>query len=377
MEDPFAPSLGDLEHAYRQHDPRLAGHQRAEAVVVTSEGITVLCTRSSQGEGESTWLAQLNDDGTDRWAKTMAPELGTGRALVDLVDGSFVVVGDIRRSEIEYEAVAFRLAPDGEVITKGTFGPRGVTGLTAATRLVGGSIVGGGTARWHGWLIEADNTLRASSEFLLEDMDDVVGVASREGGGFAVAAARATSTTQLGMTSVLAFAADREVEWRTDLPLQGHGEPAALVAVPGGDLAMVGHRSVGASRAAGLWVVRMSAATGNVLWEQDLGAMGEDRRGRAIAALADGGVIIVGDASYQGRRSLRAVRLSADGDVLWKRSFEGERLDIAHGLAATDDGAVVLVGSTTTEDADRTAACVLRLGSDGSPVWDRVLDVAG
>lgn len=282
VENPFAPSLDDLEQAYRQHDPRLAGHQRAEAVVVTPDGITVLCNRSPQGGGEHTRLVQLDQEGALRWEKPIAPELGTGRALVELT-----------------------------------------------------------------------------------------------GGGFAVAAARARSTTDLGMTSVLALAADRGLDWRTDLPVHGRGEPAALTALPGGDLAMVGHRPAGAGGTAGLWVARLPATTGEVRWEKELVAAREDRRGRAVTALEDGGMAIAGDASRQGRRGLRAVRLAADGNVLWERWFEGGRSAMARGLARTDDGGLVLVGSTTSEGADRTDARVLRLGGDGSLVWGRVLGAAG
>ena len=43
MENPLAPTSDDLEQAYRVRDPNMTGPQSAQAVVVGTDGITVLC----------------------------------------------------------------------------------------------------------------------------------------------------------------------------------------------------------------------------------------------------------------------------------------------------------------------------------------------
>lgn len=56
MENPLAPTSDDLEQAYRVRDPNMTGPQSAQAVVVGTDGITVLCDANPNGIVEHTWL---------------------------------------------------------------------------------------------------------------------------------------------------------------------------------------------------------------------------------------------------------------------------------------------------------------------------------
>ena len=54
MENPLAPTSDDLEQAYRVRDPNMTGPQSAQAVVVGTDGITVLCDANPNGIVEHT-----------------------------------------------------------------------------------------------------------------------------------------------------------------------------------------------------------------------------------------------------------------------------------------------------------------------------------
>ncbi len=376
MDAPIAPTRADLTQVYRSHDPRLAGHQQAEAVVAGAGGITVLCSANPGGEGEHTWLLRLADDGSARWERHYDPALGTGCAIAAPPGGGFVVAGEVRRSELEYEGQLIRLDADGRVLASGSFGPRGATGFTAVTVVHDGSTLAGGTARWKGWLVRAAGARRVSWELLIDDVDEVVGLAALPDGGFALAASQERSTTGLGRTRLAVFAGDGHVRWWKDLPPSGRAEPAALAARPDGGLVTVGHRLASEHEAAQLWVVRVDPA-GEVAWERLLGSADEDLRGRAVVLLADGGVVVAGDAPRAGGRGVRVVRLAADGTTAWERAFGGMREhSLARGLAHTNDGGLVLVGSTTAQGPGRTNAWILRLDGDGRQLWERVFDLA-
>jgi hypothetical protein len=227
--------------------------------------------------------------------------------------------------------------------------------------------------------VRADRVPRALWELPIDDTDDVYGVASLGDGGFATAARRARSTTGFGVTRVTGYAADRRVRWQRALPATGRAEPAALTRLSDGGLALIGHHAAGDRDKAQLWVVRLNAA-GDVAWERLLGNPGEERRGRAIAALADGGLAVAGDALAGGHRGLRVARLAGDGTVRWEHSYGGDGDAVARGLAATPDGGLVVVGSTTEKRpgaAGKTNAWILRLDGDGHVVWDRAYGTAG
>jgi hypothetical protein len=376
MENALAPTSDDLEQAYRARDPNLAGHQSAEAVVVGADGITVLCSANPRGDGEHTWLIRLGDTGSVGWQRHYPTGQGVGRALAALPGGGFAIAGELQRSAMEYQGYLLRTDASGNVTAGAAFGPRGVTGFSALVALADGSTLAGGSTGNHGWLVQADPALHATWDAPLADLDDVAGVTALPDGGFAVAARRERSTTGFGLTRVTAFAADHQVRWQAQLPASGRGEPAAVSHLADGSVVVVGHHTAGDRDRAQVWVARLTGAD-PIPWQRLLGSPEEERRGRAIAALPDGGVAIAGEVLRDGHRGLRVARLAADGSVTWERSFGGTGQDTARGIAATADGGLVVVGSTTTQGAGKTNVWILRLDGDGKLRWDRVFGTAG
>ncbi|TMQ15628.1 MAG: hypothetical protein E6J90_25160 [Deltaproteobacteria bacterium] len=375
MENALAPTREDLEHAYRTHDPNLAGHQSAEGVVVGRDGITVLCSANPKGDGEHTWLIRLGDDGTVIWQRHYALDQGTGRAIAALPGGGFAIAGEIQRTAMEFQAYLLRTDGDGQSATGAAFGPRGVTGFTSLAVLDDGSLLAGGSAGDHGWLVRVDPALHAAWDAPLGDVDDVAGVAPLAG-GFAMVARRERSTTGFGLTRAVVFDADRHPRWHVQLPASGRGEPAALTRLSDDSIAIVGHHAASDRDKAQIWVARVTGPD-QIAWQRMLGSPDEERRGRAIVALPDGGVAVAGDALRDGARSLRIARLTPDGGVVWERAFGGTGQAVARGLARTADGGFVLVGSTTAKGAGKTNVWILRLDGDGRLIWDRAFGTAG
>ena len=368
----MAPTRADLARVYQVRDPRLAGHQQAEAVVADVDGITVLCSANPAGKAEHTWMLRLAHDGSVRWERRYDSTLGVGRAIATEPAGGFVVAGEVQRSQLEYEAQLMYLDTDCRVLAAGSFGPRGATGFSTVTVLHDGSVLLGGTARWKGWLVRATGVRRVVWELLIEDVGEVVAVAAVPANGFAMAAIQEQSTTLLGRTCLAVFAADGRLRWRKELPSTGRAEPAGLAVYPDGGLAAVGHHLEGEQGGAHLWVVRVDPA-GDVVWERRFGSADENLRGRAIAPLPGGGAVVAADARRDDGRRVRAVRLAADSTPAWKRAFGGGReYKLARGLARTVDGDLVIVGSATVPVSGKIGAWVLRLDENGRRRWEHV-----
>jgi hypothetical protein len=377
MDNPLAPTRDDLEHAYRTHDPILAGHQSAEAVAVAGDAITVLCSANPRGEGDHTWLIGLDSSGTVIWERHYSPDQGVGRALAALPGGGFAIAGEIQRSAMDFQAYLLRTDGDGKVTGGAAFGPRGVTGFTSLAVLDDGTVVAGGSASDRGWLVRVDPALRATWDAPVGDVDDVLGLAALPG-GFAMAARRERSTTGFGLTVLtraVVAGADHHPRWRFQLPTSGRGEPAALTRLSDDSIALVGHHAASDRDRAQIWVARVTGPD-QIAWQRMLGSPDEERRGRAIVALPDGGVAVAGDALRDGKRGLRLARLGPDGSVIWERAFGGAGQEVARGLALSGNG-FVLVGSTTTKGAGKTNVWILRLDGDGQLIWDRAFGTAG
>lgn len=127
-----------------------------------------------------------------------------------------------------------------------------------------------------------------------------------------------------------------------------------------------------------MWIVQVNA-TSEVVWERLVGPADEQRRGRAIVSLTDGGVAVAGDAQLGSHRGLRVARFAANGTLVWEHAYGGEGVNessVARGLARTHDSGLVLVGSTTAKGQGKTNVWILRLDDDGRLLWDRVFGSA-
>jgi hypothetical protein len=375
MNQPVAVNIEELEKAYQAPNPGLAGSQQAEAVVVGSEGITVLCSTNPAGEGEYSSLIRLTNDGVIQWRRNYTFAEGTGRAITHASSG-FAIAGDMRSGATEFQGLLLTTNTDGDVLAKRVLGPRGSTGFVSIATLADGSIVAGGTASWKGWKVHADAGLQVDLDLSLDWVDDVSGVASLPAGGFAMAARMDSSTTALGLTRLSTFAADQSLLWEAQLPAIGRGELTAITIVSDGTLAGVGHYTTGEDDAAQLWVVRVDAA-GVVVWERLLGAAGEEQRGRAITSIPDEAIVVASDGVREGRRKARVIWFSADGEAIREHTYGAERmLNFARGIAHIEGGGLVLVGSTVPA-MGKSGTWILGLDSNGQRIWEHVIDRVG
>lgn len=365
MSNPIAATRDDLEQVYRRHDPALAGHQRAEAVAVGADGITVLASANPRGDADHTWLLRLADDGSLVWEHHYEPVHGTGRALVALRRG-FAIAGDVQRDAMAYQASLLRVDAAGAVVGAASLGPRGVTGFYAVTSRGDDAVVAGGTTRWKGWIVTTDAALQHPGEMPV-DVDEINALAALPSGDVAALAAVEKSTTGFGRARLIAIAADGTVRWSLQLPSSGKGDPAALAALPDG-LVVAGNGAAGDHDPAHIWLARVDA-TGKLVREHALDGGSTAWRARAAAALPDG-IAIAGDIAAQGgSRTPHVWWVTPDGEIRSQRDYsDGE---IVTGLAATRDGGLVVVGSTT-HGPGKTNVWVVRLDPRGDVVWQRV-----
>jgi hypothetical protein len=325
----------------------------------------VLASANPRGETDHTWLLRLADDGTLAWEHHYDEGYGTGRALVALRRG-FAIAGDVQRGAMAYQAALLRVDPAGAVTGATSIGPRGVTGFYAVTARGDDGVVAGGTTRWKGWLVTSDAALKQIGEAPV-DVDEIKALATLASGDVAAMAAVEKSTTGFGRTRLLALAGDGTVRWSVQLPSSGRGDPAALAVLPDG-LLVAGNGAADDRDPAHIWLARVDLA-GKPVWEHTLDGGPAAWRARAAAALPDGFAVAGEVAPPDGPRTPQVWRLTADGRVRWQRACgDGE---FVTGLAATRDGGLVLVGSTS-HGPGKTNVWVVRLDPKGDVVWQRV-----
>ena len=135
------------------------------------------------------------------------------------------------------------------------------------------------------------------------------------------------------------------------------------------------------------WVLRLDAS-GNKVWEGNFGGTGDDLLSPAQQT-SDGGFVLAGE-SWSGASGNKTsdligvfdfwvVRLDANGNKLWDKSYGGTGTDSASCILQTSDGGFLVGGiSRSSTNGNKTSAplgyqdyWIARLDAQGNKLWDR------
>jgi hypothetical protein len=104
-------------------------------------------------------------------------------------------------------------------------------------------------------------------------------------------------------------------------------------------------------------------ANGNMQWSKTFGGTGDDR-GYSVQQTSDGGYIIVGvTRSYgAGLEDVYLIKVDANGNMQWSKTFGGQGWDAGYSVQQTSDGGYIIVGWTTSYGAGGADVYLIKLG---------------
>lgn len=155
--------------------------------------------------------------------------------------------------------------------------------------------------------------------------------------------------------------------------LGGGKNDQASMALPvaGGGFVMVGSTfSQGAGGGDG-WIVRMDRL-GEVVWERTYGGKGKD--GLTTVSPAPGGGFLVAGATTtnsKGRLDGWALRLDAQGNKLWEKTFGGAHNDTFNSSTPMPGGGTLMTGYTRSSGGGNRDAWFVWVSDDGKQSWER------
>lgn len=105
-----------------------------------------------------------------------------------------------------------------------------------------------------------------------------------------------------------------------------------------------------------VWLLKIDV-DGNKVWDKSYGGS-QFEDGQSVTLCKDGGFVIVGntrssdnDANVNaGENDIWLIKTDRNGQLEWQKTFGGSGLDFGFDALETQDGSVVLVGETTSED---------------------------
>jgi hypothetical protein len=113
-------------------------------------------------------------------------------------------------------------------------------------------------------------------------------------------------------------------------------------------------------------------ARGNKLWEKTFG--GSDNDGAwSIQQTNDGGYIVAGYTSSFGAGSydVYVLKLDTSGKEVWSKTFGGSSDDLAWSIQQTDDGGCIVAGYTKSFGAGSEDVYILKLDANGNKLWEK------
>ena len=144
-----------------------------------------------------------------------------------------------------------------------------------------------------------------------------------------------------------------------------------VVEAQDGGFFLVGYTEAPTEGREDVLVLRVDAV-GARLWQRTYGEAGRDRAWSAVLA-EDGGIVIAAESESMehGGRDAYLLHIGSDGTARWIRRVDVPGDQRVYHVAKTDDGAFVATG-TTAEHPDTTRdAYVVRVAADGDVVWTR------
>lgn len=115
-------------------------------------------------------------------------------------------------------------------------------------------------------------------------------------------------------------------------------------------------------------VLKLSA-NGDVLWRYEYGTAATDTV-VGVQELPDGGYILLGTVASNSKIWL--LRLDSSGSIVWQKTYAYHAYNRAFSLTLTNEGGFIITGDTYDTPSDDRDAWVLKLNGDGTIAWQRL-----
>jgi hypothetical protein len=169
--------------------------------------------------------------------------------------------------------------------------------------------------------------------------------------------------------------ADGDLVWQRSYggPGRDYGFSACEV---GGGFAIAGRTTSWGSGKEDVYVVRIDA-DGDTVWTRTYGGSARDE-GRSICRTSDGCLVVAGSTQSfgMGLDDMYLIKIDAAGDTVWTLTLGGVESDWAQSVCETPEGCYG-VGGTSGSNTGNRDICVAKVDAGGSAVWQRYYGSTG
>jgi uncharacterized delta-60 repeat protein len=318
------------------------------------------------------------------WARSFGGSEGESAWTVQqTADGGYAVAGYTWSFGAgDSDVWVLKLAPDGAIQWQKTYGggDDDLADLIFQTSDGGYAVAGytassgaGGTDVWV-LKLRADGTIEWQKTYGGPDEDEAVSVQETTDGGYVVAGE--TKSFGAGDWDIWILKLDDKgaIEWQKTYGGEGLETCSAdpIQQTPDGGYVVTGRTASFGAGEQDVWVLRLKA-DGDIKWQKTYGGSSYEEA-HAVRRTLDGGFAVAGfTASFgKGGWDVWVLKLSEAGAVQWQKTFGGENNEWAWSVYETADGGCVVAGETQSFGSGPLDFWILKLAEDGTLDWQKV-----
>lgn len=380
----------------------------AQSVVATSDGGYVVLGFTQSMDGDITdkqnesfdyWVLKFNAENRLEWQKTYGGSADDrGSDIIQTQDGGYAVIGfsfssdgDVSENNGLQDFWLVKLDANGTMTWQKSFGYQGadsgisviqtndlgylISGVLDVTASGGLGNLSRNENRHAGgdyWVLKLTSTgdLDWSRYFGGNFTDTPYSTVQTEDNGYIIAGSSDSDDTDISNNIgaydfwVLRISAIGDLVWETSYGGEQIDEARVIVKSGDGNYIIAGdtrssNNDVSSNNgAADLWLIKISP-NGDLLWEKTIGGSNFDVA-RALVKTQDNGFLLAGSSrsddvdvsENKGQNDAWALKVDANGNLIWETTIGGANIDFGYGIAELNDQSVILVGDSTSSDGD-------------------------
>ncbi|MGB6267594.1 MAG: hypothetical protein WBF67_01170 [Olleya sp.] len=385
-------------------------NESGQAVKKTADGgfIVLGFTQSMDGdvtnkndESYDVWVLKYNADIELEWQNTYGGSNDErGNDIIQTQDGGYAITGftfsndgDISINNGQEDFWVIKIDAQGNLVWEKTFGYSGIdTGISILQTNDGGYFVtgildvtaseGAGNTRnaqaQHAggdyWALKLDQsgTIQWSKYFGGLLTDTPFDAIQTEDNGFLMVGSSDSEDTDISNNKgsydfwITKVSSTGVLQWEKSFGSTEIDEARAIIKSGDGNYFIVGdtrgdNTDVSTNLgAADVWLIKISP-TGQLLWDKSYGGENFDV-GLAIATTNDDGFVICGSSrsasgnvtENQGQNDAWVFKIDINGSLKWQQAVGGSDVDFAYSVVELENGTVILVGESSSNDFDIT-----------------------
>lgn len=377
----------------------------AQSVTSTLDGGFVVLGHTQSTDGDVAnktnqsydyWLLKCNDQAQIQWQKTYGGSLDDrGTSIIQTQDGGYAVLGSSTSADGQVTTNAgaqdfwvAKLDANGNMVWQKSFGysgsDKGISLIQTQdngyllTGIIDVTASGGqGNSRHAGgdyWAIKLDvnGTLVWRNYFGGNFTDTPYDVTQTQDNGYLIVGSSDSNDTDISNNIgtydfwVVKLSALGDLVWEKNFGGTEIDEARAITTTHDGNYIIVGDTrsndgNITSNKgAADLWLIKITP-NGNLLWEKTFGGTNFDAA-RAIAKTQDNSFVIAGSSrsnngnltTNKGQNDAWALKVNAEGYLIWQTTIGGSNIDFGYGITQLNNGNIVMVGDTFSNDGDIT-----------------------